>query len=90
MRAKAGRNDSSRDGRRSILSRRRFLRGLGASVALPAFTSLVPYRSLAAAPAAGGMAATTTGRRFARLSSTSRTGRFPPPGGPRENPPTSR
>src|SRR3954453_21523922 len=46
------------------LSRRHFLRGLGASIALPAFASLGTSRLLAAegaAPGAGGLAATATG-----------------------------
>ena len=41
-------------------SRRNFLRGLGACIALPAFESFRPL-SLVAAPAAGKLAATTTG-----------------------------
>jgi hypothetical protein len=47
---------------RDGLSRRRFLRGVGAAVALPAFESLRPLRLLAADSApAGGLAATATG-----------------------------
>ena len=43
----------------SHLNRRRFLRGLGACIALPAFESLAPLRLLAApSPAAGGIPAT--------------------------------
>ena len=41
------------------LSRRHFLRGLGACVALPALESLRPLRLLAAEPAAGGAVATS-------------------------------
>jgi hypothetical protein len=48
--------------RHAGLSRRQFLRGLGACVALPAFASLRASRLLAAeAPAAGGLAATAAG-----------------------------
>src|ERR1019366_3748534 len=45
--------------RRMSLSRRRFLRGLGVCMALPAFESLAPLRALAgpAAAAAGGATA---------------------------------
>lgn len=42
-------------------SRRNFLRGVGACVALPAFESLVPLRTLAAEAAAAGVATTATG-----------------------------
>ena len=42
------------------LSRRRFLRGLGACIALPAFESLRPLRLLAAPAAAAASAAATT------------------------------
>jgi hypothetical protein len=45
--------------RHAGFSRRHFLRGLGACIALPAFTSLVPTRLLAAAAATGGGLATT-------------------------------
>ena len=45
-----------------LQSRRRFLRGLGACVALPAFASLAPSRLLAAGATAGaGLATTPTG-----------------------------
>jgi hypothetical protein len=44
----------------AILTRRHFLRGLGACVALPAFASLLPSR-LMAASSAGKLAATATG-----------------------------
>lgn len=47
--------------RRAGLSRRRFLRGLGACVALPAFVSLRAPRALAAETAAPGLATTSTG-----------------------------
>jgi hypothetical protein len=48
--------------RKIALSRRRFLRGLGAGLALPAFESLHPLRLLAAdAKASGQLAATPTG-----------------------------
>jgi len=43
----------------SVLNRRRFLRGLGACLALPAFESLRPTRLLAAEIAAGATLATT-------------------------------
>lgn len=42
--------------RRAALTRRTFLRGLGACIALPAFESLVPVRSLAALAGAGSTA----------------------------------
>jgi hypothetical protein len=42
-------------------SRRHFLRGLGACIALPALESLRPYQALAAAAAGSGLAATKTG-----------------------------
>src|SRR5204863_444415 len=38
------------------LNRRHFLRGLGVSLALPAFESILPVRSLAAAPPTPGLA----------------------------------
>lgn len=48
--------------RHAALTRRSFLRGLGACIALPAFTSLLPGRSLAAIPGAkAGLASTATG-----------------------------
>src|SRR6185295_12642301 len=48
--------------RYASLSRRRFLRGLGACMALPAFESIVPTRLFAAETvAAGKLAATSTG-----------------------------
>src|SRR4051812_9515957 len=43
------------------LSRRHFLRGLGAAVSLPAFSSLGASRVLAAGSAANGLATTSTG-----------------------------
>ncbi len=43
------------------LSRRHFLRGLGACVALPAFASLLPTKILAAAAKEGGLATSATG-----------------------------
>src|SRR5712671_3503700 len=43
------------------LSRRRFLRGLGACMALPAFESLMPARALAADAAGGSLAKTASG-----------------------------
>lgn len=43
------------------LSRRAFLRGVGACVALPTFASLIPSRVLAASSSTGKLAATTTG-----------------------------
>ena len=45
----------------SGLSRRRFLRGLGACLALPAFESLRPYGLQAAVPAAEGLGVSPTG-----------------------------
>jgi hypothetical protein len=45
----------------SGLSRRRFLRGLGACLALPAFESLRPYGLQAAVPAAEGLGVTPSG-----------------------------
>jgi len=58
------RNHTSTDGRAVQpppgLTRRHFLRGLGASVALPAFASLLPARLLAAS-SAGKLAVTATG-----------------------------
>src|SRR5687768_9803270 len=48
--------------RHASLSRRRFLRGLGVGLALPALDSLTPFRLLAAeAKAAGPLATTPTG-----------------------------
>ena len=46
---------------RASFNRRRFLRGLGVGVALPAFESLGLARPLAAAPGAKGLATTATG-----------------------------
>lgn len=43
------------------LSRRAFLRGVSACVALPTFASLIPARALAASSSAGKLAATATG-----------------------------
>jgi hypothetical protein len=45
----------------SSLSRRRFLRGLGACLALPAFESLRPYSLQAAAPAQSALGVSSTG-----------------------------
>ena len=48
----------------AAFSRRKFLRGLGACIALPAFESLMPMRSLAAlagSASAAGMATTASG-----------------------------
>ncbi|MEO5960607.1 MAG: DUF1552 domain-containing protein [Opitutaceae bacterium] len=46
----------------AAMNRRHFLKGLGACIALPAFSSLVPSRALAAiASAGGGLATTATG-----------------------------
>jgi hypothetical protein len=48
--------------RRASFSRRQFLRGVGACLALPAFESLVPWKLLAAeAAATGNLATTATG-----------------------------
>src|SRR5882724_13390031 len=48
--------------RRASFSRRQFLRGVGACLALPAFESLIPWKLLAAeAAATGGLATTATG-----------------------------
>src|SRR5262245_32628611 len=48
--------------RRASMSRRHFLRGVGACLALPAFESLLPAGALAAAPrAAGSLAESPTG-----------------------------
>jgi hypothetical protein len=48
--------------RQAGFSRRHFLRGLGACIALPAFESLLPVNLFAAgAPGAGGLATTATG-----------------------------
>ena len=52
--------DSGRDRQFNGISRRHFLRGLGACIALPAFSSLVPSRLVAAATAAR-LATTATG-----------------------------
>lgn len=51
--------------RQASLSRRRFLRGLGACMALPAFESLAPVKLLAAPAAAAGVAAKTAPVRMA-------------------------
>ena len=42
------------------LSRRRFLRGVGACLALPAFQSIRPFSALAAEAGVGGKLATST------------------------------
>lgn len=47
--------------RAANFSRRSFLRGLGACIALPAFESFRPWRALGADVAAGGLASTATG-----------------------------
>ncbi len=55
---------SSEQQKRAAFSRRHFLRGLGACIALPAFESLLPTRSLAALAGADGadkLATTATG-----------------------------
>ena len=55
-----GRNSASQ--RRAAFSRRQFLRGVGACLALPAFESLFPWKLVAAENAAGGgMAGTVSG-----------------------------
>jgi hypothetical protein len=62
MQPRADPNDQIASQRLASLSRRHFLRGLGACVALPGFESLRSSQLLAAgAPAAGGLAATATG-----------------------------
>jgi len=61
MNSKFDRDDPIAFGRDASQSRRHFLRGLGASVALPAFASLGASRLLAAAPPGGGLATTATG-----------------------------
>jgi hypothetical protein len=45
-------SDNQPHGQMSHVNRRRFLRGLGACIALPAFGSLEPLRALAAPSAA--------------------------------------
>lgn len=45
----------------AAMNRRHFLKGLGACIALPAFTSLVPGRAFAAAAGEAGLATTATG-----------------------------
>jgi hypothetical protein len=52
-------NDLLAAQRRAAFSRRSFLRGLGACVALPAFESLTPWKLLAAETAVAGKLATT-------------------------------
>jgi hypothetical protein len=47
--------------RRASFTRRHFLRGLGACIALPAFESLLPTKLLAAGAPEGGLATTATG-----------------------------
>ena len=47
--------------RRAAFSRRSFLRGVGACIALPAFESLTPWKLLAAEAAVGKLATTATG-----------------------------
>jgi Protein of unknown function (DUF1552) len=62
MKTKPGSNGNSAADRYASFNRRRFLRGLGACIALPAFESLVPARLLAATVSPEGkLAATTTG-----------------------------
>jgi len=62
MNSKPDWNEQIASGRHAGLSRRHFLRGLGACVALPAFASARPATLLAAdAPAAGALATTATG-----------------------------
>ena len=47
--------------RRAGFSRRHFLRGVGACLALPALESLFPWKLVAAENAVGGMATTASG-----------------------------
>ncbi len=62
MSARTDRDDRAGSGRPAGLSRRHFLRGLGACVALPTFTSLKPASLFAAAEApASGLATTASG-----------------------------
>ncbi len=60
MKSKSHTPRSAADARRAAFSRRNFLRGLGACIALPAFQSLAPLQLLAA-PAARGLATTAAG-----------------------------
>jgi len=53
--------------RHASLSRRRFLRGLGACLALPAFESLAPFQGFTATAATGGAAARSAPVRMAFL-----------------------
>src|ERR1700712_3258717 len=55
-------SNSSLEQHFASMSRRNFLRGLGACIALPAFTSMVPSRLFAADPALQ-LATTSTGAR---------------------------
>lgn len=61
MKTKALLNQDVAAQRVASLSRRRFLRGLGACMALPALESLIPARALAAETVAGNLARTATG-----------------------------
>src|SRR5438270_567927 len=56
-----GKNERYVSGLHDGLSRRRFLRGLGACVALPTFSSFAPKLLAADAPGAAGLATTATG-----------------------------
>src|SRR5512138_489224 len=60
MKTKQSLNESLAARRFASLSRRRFLRGLGACMALPALESIIPAHALAA-EAAGNLARTATG-----------------------------
>ncbi len=60
-------NQNTAAARRMNLSRRRFLRGLGACIALPAFESLAPMRLLAGPVAAAGAAGQAAPVRMAFL-----------------------
>src|SRR3954466_6421753 len=59
MASRADSDDTTTTAGAQLQSRRRFLRGLGACVALPAFTSLAPTRLLAAGATAGARPATS-------------------------------
>lgn len=61
MNARFDRNQRVDSRKFAGLSRRQFLHGLGAAIALPAFQSLQPMRALAAEDAAAGLAVTATG-----------------------------
>lgn len=62
MNANPASNKSVTQQRHTVFSRRHFLRGVGASIALPAFGSLLPTKIVAGALSAGnGLATTATG-----------------------------